>query len=69
MPNLWHIVIFNRGFFEVVLFAIGYFTLKIITLWRYPKSFVGAMRFDILIYLVAFIDMILVVYLIARMRM
>ncbi|MEA2027665.1 MAG: hypothetical protein U9N49_01640 [Campylobacterota bacterium] len=52
-------------FFEVVVFAIGYFTLKIITLWRYPKSFAGAMRFDTLIYLVAFIDMILVVYLIA----
>jgi len=44
--------------FEDLVFMIGYLTLKILTLWRFPKNIATAQKIDILIFLVAFVVII-----------
>jgi hypothetical protein len=59
VPPIYGVLLYwSKVIFEDLIFLIGYFTLKIITLWKFPKSLEVAQKIDIVIFLVAFIVII-----------
>jgi len=59
IPPIYGVLLYwSKVIFEDLIFLIGYYSLKLMTFWKFPKSFEMAQKIDIVIFLIAFVVII-----------